>query len=160
MGYEVSPKSQPTSVVAKNKTQTESKNNGNGKDSLAVMSKRLGAFTIQEDVKEGEPEDEEGLTLYPYHRLITASTDPAPEIDATKREVQISLSLPLPLLFPPLPLLFPFGSLLVHNISFAGTIQTYLSSAEFREKFGMAKEAFTKLPKWKQNRLKMALLLF
>lgn len=155
MGYEVSPKSQPISVVAKNKTQTESKNNGNGKDSLAVMSKRLGAFTIQEDVKGGEPEDEEGLTLYPYHRLITASTDPAPEIDATKREVQISLSLSLPL-----PLLFPSGSLLVHNISFAGAIQTYLSSAEFREKFGMAKEAFTKLPKWKQNRLKMALLLF
>lgn len=104
MGYEVSPKSQPTSVVAKNKTQTESKNNGNGKDSLAVMSKRLGAFTIQEDVKEGEPEDEEGLTLYPYHRLITASTDPAPEIDATKREVQISLSLSLfPSSFPLFP---------------------------------------------------------
>ncbi|KAJ9548328.1 hypothetical protein OSB04_020871 [Centaurea solstitialis] len=38
--------------------------------------------------------------------------------------------------------------------------ETYLSSAEFRDKFGMAKEAFYKLPKWKQNKLKMALQLF
>ncbi|XP_066374154.1 villin-3-like isoform X1 [Miscanthus floridulus] len=38
--------------------------------------------------------------------------------------------------------------------------ETYLSSSEFREKFGMTKEAFGKLPKWKQNRLKIALQLF
>ncbi|XP_057987950.1 villin-4 isoform X2 [Hevea brasiliensis] len=38
--------------------------------------------------------------------------------------------------------------------------ETYLSSAEFREKFGMAKDAFYKMPKWKQNKLKMALHLF
>ena len=39
-------------------------------------------------------------------------------------------------------------------------LQTYLSSAEFREKFGMTKDAFYKMPKWKQNKLKMALQLF
>ncbi|KAG8651787.1 hypothetical protein MANES_06G021432v8 [Manihot esculenta] len=38
--------------------------------------------------------------------------------------------------------------------------ETYLSSAEFKEKFGMAKDAFYKMPKWKQNKLKMALQLF
>ncbi|KAL9224110.1 hypothetical protein vseg_000179 [Gypsophila vaccaria] len=38
--------------------------------------------------------------------------------------------------------------------------ETYLSAAEFKEKFGMAKDAFYKLPKWKQNKLKMALHLF
>lgn len=38
--------------------------------------------------------------------------------------------------------------------------QIYLSSEEFRENFGMAKDAFYKLPKWKQNKLKMALYLF
>ncbi|XP_063946445.1 villin-4-like [Daucus carota subsp. sativus] len=38
--------------------------------------------------------------------------------------------------------------------------ETYLSSKEFREKFKMAKAAFYKLPKWKQNKLKMALQLF
>ncbi|XP_042060494.1 villin-4-like [Salvia splendens] len=78
---------------------------------------------IQEDVKENEAEDEEGLTVYPYERLKTTSTDPVSDIDLTKRE-------------------------------------TYLSSAEFKEKFGMSKDAFYKLPKWKQNKLKMSLHLF
>lgn len=87
------------------------------------MSSRIGSLTIQEDVKEDEAEDEEGLPIYPYERLKIASTDPVSEIDVTKRE-------------------------------------TYMSSEEFREKFGMKKEAFYKLPKWKQNKLKMALQLF
>lgn len=43
--------------------------------------------TIQEDVKENEVEDEEGLTIHPYDRLKTTSSDPAPDIDVTKREV-------------------------------------------------------------------------
>ncbi|WZY68564.1 hypothetical protein YC2023_000804 [Brassica napus] len=34
--------------------------------------------------------------------------------------------------------------------------EAYLSSEEFKEKFGMTKEAFYKLPKWKQNKFKMA----
>ncbi|KAI3929261.1 hypothetical protein MKX01_006497, partial [Papaver californicum] len=87
------------------------------------MSSRIEALTIQEDVKEDEAEDEEGLPIYPYERLKVFSTDPVKDIDVTKRE-------------------------------------TYLSSEEFREKFGMAKDAFYKLPKWKQNKLKMALQLF
>ncbi|KAI3830341.1 hypothetical protein MKW92_030870 [Papaver armeniacum] len=87
------------------------------------MSSRIEALTIQEDVKEDEAEDEEGLPIYPYERLKVFSTDPVTDIDVTKRE-------------------------------------TYLSSEEFREKFGMAKDAFYKLPKWKQNKLKMALQLF
>ncbi|KAG6413127.1 hypothetical protein SASPL_125828 [Salvia splendens] len=73
---------------------------------------------IQEDAKENEAEDEEGLTLYPYERLKTTSTDPVSDID------------------------------------------TYLSSSEFREKFGISKGTFYKLPKWKQNKLKMSLHLF
>ncbi|XP_021634857.1 villin-4 isoform X2 [Manihot esculenta] len=87
------------------------------------MSTRIESLTIQEDVKEGEAEDEEGLPIFPYERLTTNSTDPVTEIDVTKRE-------------------------------------TYLSATEFREKFGMAKDAFNKMPKWKQNKLKMALHLF
>lgn len=39
-------------------------------------------------------------------------------------------------------------------------MQTYLSSEEFKTKFGMSKDAFYKLPKWKQNKLKMSLHLF
>jgi hypothetical protein len=38
--------------------------------------------------------------------------------------------------------------------------EAYLSSEEFKEKFGMTKEAFYKLPKWKQNKFKMAVQLF
>ncbi|WOK92682.1 villin-4-like isoform X1 [Canna indica] len=95
----------------------------NAKESITAMSGRIEALTIQEDSKEGEAEDEEGLPIFAYERLKTSSTDPVTEIDITKREI-------------------------------------YLSSAEFKEKFGMTKEAFLKLPKWKQNRLKMALQLF
>jgi gelsolin len=39
-------------------------------------------------------------------------------------------------------------------------MQIYLSTDEFREKFGMTRAAFYKLPKWKQNKLKTALQLF
>ncbi|KAL9260619.1 Villin-4-like protein [Drosera capensis] len=84
------------------------------------VSNRTEALTIQEDAKEGEVEDDEGLTVYPYERLITTSADPVSDIDVTKRE-------------------------------------TYLSSTDFKAKFGMTKDAFYKLPKWKQNKLKMAL---
>ncbi|WVY94222.1 hypothetical protein V8G54_033310 [Vigna mungo] len=38
--------------------------------------------------------------------------------------------------------------------------EVYLSNEEFREKFGMPKSAFSKLPRWKQNKLKMSLDLF
>ncbi|XP_061358502.1 villin-1 [Gastrolobium bilobum] len=38
--------------------------------------------------------------------------------------------------------------------------EVYLSNEEFREKFGMPKPAFYKLPRWKQNKLKMSLDLF
>ncbi|KOM28975.1 hypothetical protein LR48_Vigan627s002400 [Vigna angularis] len=38
--------------------------------------------------------------------------------------------------------------------------EAYLSPAEFQEKLGMDKNEFYKLPKWKQNKLKMAVRLF
>ncbi|EPS70629.1 hypothetical protein M569_04129, partial [Genlisea aurea] len=78
---------------------------------------------IQEDAKENDLEDDRGLTIHPYERLKTTSTDPIPDIDVTKRE-------------------------------------TYLSSEEFKQTFGMAKSTFYQLPKWRQNKLKMSLQLF
>ncbi|KAI4335395.1 hypothetical protein L6164_014040 [Bauhinia variegata] len=93
----------------------------NGRENY--MSSRLKSLTIEEDVKEGEVEDDDGLPVYPYERLNTNSSGPLPDIDVTRREA-------------------------------------YLSAAEFKEKFGMAKEAFYKLPKWKQNKLKIAVQLF
>ncbi|KAI9191446.1 hypothetical protein LWI28_008558 [Acer negundo] len=87
----------PAPVSPSSKQELNSKENS--------MSNRIESLTIEEDVKEGETEDEEGLPIYPYERLKVLSTDPVTEIDVTKRE-------------------------------------TYLSSEEFREKFGMAKDAF------------------
>uniref|UniRef100_A0A0E0LE94 HP domain-containing protein n=1 Tax=Oryza punctata TaxID=4537 RepID=A0A0E0LE94_ORYPU len=119
----------PKSIKASpdvNKPQVEAnkpKPEANGKDSTPAKDSPTVTPTIQEDVKEGQPEDEEGIPVYPYERLRTSSINPVIDIDVTRRE-------------------------------------TYLSAAEFRERFGMTKEAFAKLPKWKQNRLKIALQLF
>nr|KYP57501.1 Villin-4 [Cajanus cajan] len=99
------------------------KSNADSSDEESSMSSRIESLTIQEDAKEGETEDDEGLPVYPYERVNTASTNPLADIDVTKREA-------------------------------------YLSSAEFQEKLGMAKDEFYKLPKWKQNKLKMAVQLF
>ncbi|KAG6587739.1 Villin-4, partial [Cucurbita argyrosperma subsp. sororia] len=107
----------PRSLKGASKPKPESDNKENSK------SNRLGSLTIQEDVKEGEVEDEEGLTVHPYESLTTLTSTPIPDIDVTKRE-------------------------------------TYLSSAEFKEKFGMTKDEFYKLPRWKQIKLKMVLHLF
>ncbi|KAF9680537.1 hypothetical protein SADUNF_Sadunf06G0131700 [Salix dunnii] len=116
------------------------------------MSSRIESLTIQEDVKEDEAEDEEGLPIYPYERLKVNSSDPAIEIDVTKREVK----------YEQLMILYYLSFLycLFSEIVLFNCMQTYLSAVEFREKFGMAKDAFFKLPKWKQNKLKMALQLF
>ncbi|KAL1816224.1 hypothetical protein ACET3Z_018798 [Daucus carota] len=101
---------------------------GEGNDLKATsndnsFSSRIEALTIQEDVKEGEADDDEGLPTYPYEQLTILSMNPVTEIDVTKRE-------------------------------------SYLSPEEFNDKFKMSKSAFYKLPKWKQNKLKMALQLF
>ncbi|XP_073158303.1 villin-4 isoform X1 [Henckelia pumila] len=106
----------PASPLPKPEPEKNSKEN-------SVEATKPKPETIQEDVKEGDAEDEEGLTVYPYERLKTTSTDPVADIDVAKRE-------------------------------------TYLSSVEFKEKFGVTKDVFYKLPKWKQNKLKMSLQLF
>ncbi|WOK95014.1 villin-4 isoform X1 [Canna indica] len=116
----------PKSLIPKS-LKVSPLNNGqkpeaNSKGNISTMTSKMENLSIKEDTKEGEAEDE-GLSIFPYERLKTTSTDPVKDIDVTKRE-------------------------------------TYLSSAEFKEKFGMTKDAFYKLAKWKQNRLKIALQLF
>lgn len=69
------------SPKAKSKPETNSKEKS--------MSSRIEALTIEEDVKEGEAEDDEGLPIYPYERLKTTSAEPVTEIDVTKREVHL-----------------------------------------------------------------------
>ncbi|CAD6217809.1 unnamed protein product [Miscanthus lutarioriparius] len=117
------PSQTPAPEFVKDGSESEKpKQEGDGKG-VDTVATRVESLTINEDVKENEPEDDEGLPIYPYERLKTTAADPVTEIDVTRRE-------------------------------------TYLSSTEFKEKFGMTKEAFSKLPKWKQSRLKIALQLF
>lgn len=117
------------------------------KENSNAMSSRIEALTIQEDAKEGEAEDEEGLPIFPYERLKVISTDPVTGIDVTKREV-IRYNAQFCIYF------------YLKDVRYIVVMQTYLSSGEFREKFGMTKDDFYKLPKWKQNKHKMALQLF
>jgi gelsolin len=64
------------------------KSNSEKNDKENSVSGRVDSLTIEEDVKESEAEDEEGLLIYPYERLKITSTDPVPDIDVTKREVK------------------------------------------------------------------------
>ncbi|KAL5065759.1 hypothetical protein RYX36_027496 [Vicia faba] len=108
----------PRSIKGTSKSDPET--NSDNENSTSSIEESL---TIQEDVKEGEAEDNEGLPVYPYESVNTDSTDPMPDIDVTKREA-------------------------------------YLSNDVFKEKLGMARSEFYTLPKWKQNKLKMAVQLF
>jgi gelsolin len=73
-----------------NKPQTEAskpKPETNAKESNPTKDNPAATPTVQEDVKESQAEGEEGLLAYPYDRLRTSSTNPATDIDVTKREV-------------------------------------------------------------------------
>ncbi|XP_019462578.1 PREDICTED: villin-4-like isoform X2 [Lupinus angustifolius] len=120
--FEQPPSARDTLIPRSLRDASKSSPNKNEQDEDS-MNSRIESFTIQEDVKEGESEDDEGLPVYPHDRVNTASEDPVTDIDVTRREA-------------------------------------YLSVSEFKEKLGMAKNEFYKLPKWKQNKLKMAVQLF
>jgi hypothetical protein len=61
------------------------------KENIGSMAGRLESLTIAEDVKENEPEDDEGLPIYPYDLLKTTAAEPVTEIDVTRREVNINI---------------------------------------------------------------------
>jgi gelsolin len=54
------------------------------KDRTDTMTNRVESLTINEDVKENEPEDDEGLPIYPYERLKTTAAYPVTEIDVSR----------------------------------------------------------------------------
>ncbi|KAJ6408828.1 hypothetical protein OIU84_008514 [Salix udensis] len=101
------------------------------------MSSRIESLTIQEDVKEDEAEDEEGLPIYPYGKA-TGFDKAKYAVETTKGRKMTAVVLRF------VKLLFMYCK---------RNLKTYLSAVEFREKFGMAKDVFYKLPKWKQNKL-------
>lgn len=74
-----------------NKLQTEAikpRLETNARESSPAKDSQIATPVAREDVKEG-PESDEGLPVYPYDRLRTSSTNPAPDIDVTKREVNL-----------------------------------------------------------------------
>lgn len=77
----------PEPPKPKPETNNNDKPETNDKEKENAKTVRIETLTIQEDVKEGEAEDDDGLTIYPYERLKTTSTDPVSDIDVTKREV-------------------------------------------------------------------------
>jgi gelsolin len=71
-----------------NKPQTEAikpKPEASAMESSPAKDSQI-ATPVAQDVKEVS-EGEDGLPVYPYDRLRTSSTNPAPDIDVTKREV-------------------------------------------------------------------------
>ena len=79
----------PEPPKPKPETNNNDKPETNDKEKENAKTVRIETLTIQEDVKEGEAEDDDGLTTYPYERLKTTSTDPVSDIDVTKREVML-----------------------------------------------------------------------
>lgn len=85
---EVTPEPSKPKPETNNNDKPETNNNDKEvQEKENIKTVRIETLTIQEDVKEGETEDDEGLTTYPYERLKTTSTDPISDIDVTKREV-------------------------------------------------------------------------
>ncbi|WOG96873.1 hypothetical protein DCAR_0416211 [Daucus carota subsp. sativus] len=58
--------------------------------SVKASDKEDSMSSIQEDGKEDEGDDDEGLPTYPYERLTILSMDPIKEIDVTRREAYLS----------------------------------------------------------------------
>jgi gelsolin len=59
------------------------------KDRTDTMTNRVESLTINENVKENEPEDDEGLPIYSYECLKTTVADLVTEIDVIRREITI-----------------------------------------------------------------------
>ncbi|KAL8235073.1 hypothetical protein R6Q59_021173 [Mikania micrantha] len=76
----------PRSIKVSSDSTTKAESNYR----INPLNSRIDSQKVKENVKENEVEDDEGLTLYPYDRLTTSSTDPAPNIDVTRREMYLS----------------------------------------------------------------------
>ncbi|AQK41775.1 Cationic amino acid transporter 5 [Zea mays] len=81
------PSQTPAPAFVKDGSESEKpKQKGDGKGVHTVVT-RVESLTINEDVKENKPEDEDSLPIYLYERLKTTTTDPVTEIDVTRQEV-------------------------------------------------------------------------
>lgn len=91
-------------------------------------------------------------STFSYDQLKAKSDNPVTGIDFKRREVSPSQNF---FMFHSQRLCINFLKTFAPSVS-----QAYLSEEEFRSIFGVAKEAFYKLPKWKQDMQKKKFDLF
>ncbi|KAL5134834.1 Villin-2 [Glycine soja] len=94
----------------------------------------------QENVEDGGNDSENNnQNFFSYEQLKTKSGSVVSGIDLKRREVSLGL----------------------HTLNVINMLmEAYLSDKEFQAVFGMAKDAFSKLPRWKQDMLKRKVDLF
>lgn len=119
---------------------------------VSPLSERNGEDSERKQVTEqDENGGETSISTFSYDQLKAKSDNPVTGIDFKRREV-----------CPYWVLLFHFKEVLdwYSNIFLQLVFQAYLSDEEFQTIFGMTKEAFYKLPKWKQDMQKKKVDLF
>lgn len=113
---------------------------------LAVSESNGEEVTSQDDNG-----SESGLSTFSYNQLKAKSKNPVTGIDFKRREVSL-------IIYAISSFQLSFQS--VFNLFLNMVSQAYLSDEEFQNVFGMAKEDFYKLPKWKQDMQKKKVDLF
>ena len=103
----------------------------------------------KQEIEQDETGSGSTQSTFSYEQLKAKSENPVTGIDFKRREVCPAIDV------------FKFAlSFSEYSCSYSLISQAYLSDEEFQTVFGMAKEAFYKLPKWKQDIQKKKVDLF
>jgi hypothetical protein len=105
----------------------------------------------KQDTEQEENDDGNGQSTFSYDQLKAHSDNPVKGIDFKRREVGPILKFVTSLEF-----VIRIGIQVFLCLNF----QAYLSDEEFQTVFGVTKEAFYKMPKWKQDMQKKKFDLF
>lgn len=135
--------SEASQGVAELKELEEASSENNGEDSEKNQE------TEQDDIG-----SETSLRTFSYDQLKARSENPVTGIDFKRREVG-AVDLMINVIIS-----FHLWFKLVFTIDHHLVLQAYLSDEEFQSIFGKTKEAFYKLPKWKQDMQKKKFDLF
>lgn len=107
----------------------------------------------EEQTSQADNGTESVLSTFSYDQLKSKSENPVTGIDFKRREVSHIKSINI---INSIKLSFQ----VIFNVYRHMVCQAYLSDEEFETVFGMTKEAFYKLPKWKQDMQKKKVYLF
>ena len=120
-------------------------------EEVAPVSENSEDLEPKQETVQDENDGETSLSTFSYDQLKAKSENPVTGIDFKRREVGPIANAPTPLKSLSFWYL-KFVSFFLH--------QAYLSEEEFQTVFGITKEAFYKLPKWKQDMQKKKFDLF